>query len=89
MDAAADVFLSQISQQSQNGSAKQFDRLAAKLGFIPNSAADPLLRVDTVAEQDYRKIEGLLDAFLVSQLTKTTGSLDAPPVGLSDYLAPI
>lgn len=85
VDAAADIFLSQISQQSQNGAAKQFDRLAAKLGFIPNSA-DALLQVDTDAEQDYRAIEALLDAFLASQLTKTTGVLATPPDELSHYL---
>ncbi len=86
MDAAADIFLSQISQQSQNSAAKQFDRLAAKLGFVPNSA-DASLPVDAVAEQDYKAIEPLLDTFLASQLTKTTGALAAPPVELRDYLA--
>ena len=85
MDAAADSFLSQIPQQSQNDAAKQFDRLAAKLGFIPNSA-DVLLRVDAAAEQDYRAIETLLNEFLASQLIKTTGALAVPPAKLSDYL---
>ncbi len=85
MDVAADVFLSQIPQQSQNDEANQFDRLAAQLGFVPNSA-DALVRVDMVAERDYRAIEGLLNEFLTSQLAKTTGPLEALPAELNDYL---
>ena len=85
MDVAADVFLSQIPQQSQNDQANQFDRLAAQLGFVPNSA-DALVRVDMVAERDYRAIEGLLNEFLTSQLAKTTGPLEVLPAELNDYL---
>lgn len=85
MDAAADVFLAQFSQQPQNAAAKRFDRLAADLGFIPNSA-NGLLRVNTKAEQDYRAIEDLLDEFLRSQVAILSPSPTSLPPELSRYL---
>ena len=86
MDRAANVFLARFATQPQNAAAKQFDRLAAALGFIPNSSADALLRVDTDAEKDYRAIEPLLKDFLRSQVTKTTGPLERIPLRLRHYL---
>ena len=85
MDAAAAVFLAQFSQQPQNAAAKRFDRLAADLGFVPNSA-NGLLRVNITAEQDYREVEGLLDEFLQLQAASLLPATVSMPAELTQYL---
>ena len=86
MDKAATAFLAQFPSQSQNSAARQFDRLAADLGFTPNSNADDLLRVDIEAEQDYRKIEASLNGYLTTQFANPSGALSPLPIQLKDYL---
>ncbi len=85
MDAEANTFFSQFPTYSQNASAKQFDQLAADLGFIPNGSSG-LVRVQPEAELAYRTIEAPLSEFLQRQTAKLSGPLDAPPPPLSAYL---
>lgn len=85
MDEAASYFLTHFPAQSQNSAAARFDRLAAELGFVSNGSTK--LFVAAAAEQDYRRIAALLDDFLETQLSKSSGSLDALPEELSQYLA--
>lgn len=86
MDSTADIFLSRFPRQPENAAAQRFDRLAAELGFIPNSG-NGLIRVDLEAQKAYQSVEERLDEFVRSQAAKTTGPLDPLPADLSQYLA--
>lgn len=86
MNQEATVFLARFPKQTQNDTARQFDRLAADLGFIPNGSAD-LLRINAEAAEDYSKIQTQLNQFLAAQLTKSSAPLSPLPAELSQYLS--
>ncbi|MGC1306723.1 MAG: hypothetical protein WA885_05800 [Phormidesmis sp.] len=86
MDSRAATFFAQFPTYQRNLSAQQFDVLGAYLGFFPNSVYGTSIQVDTEAHQAYQAIEPDLKAFLQNQVTKTSGSFDAPPPLLRDYL---
>ncbi len=86
MSDRSGVFFAQFAPHPRNSSAKQFDRLAANLGFIPNDPRNLIFQVDSNAERAYYQIEQPLGQFLHAQTIKVSGPLDALPDELTDYL---
>lgn len=79
-------FFDQLPAYGRNQSAKQFDLLAAQLGFVSNDPRGLAIHFDPEAALAYRNIERSLEQFLQSQTIKTSGPLDAPPAELRAYL---
>ncbi len=86
MTVRSEAFFAQFEAHPRNSSAKQFDRLAANLGFPPNDPRSLIFRVDPAAEQAYFEIEKPLGEFLHTQAAKVSGPLAPLPPELADYL---
>lgn len=86
MEAEAITYFAQFPVYRRNTAARQFDQIAADLGFIPNDPGSLILRVRREAERAYQTIEETLSEFLQQQAAKVSGPLDPLPPALSAYL---
>ncbi|WP_121969473.1 hypothetical protein [Leptolyngbya sp. BC1307] len=86
MAVEANTFFAQFPTYQRNAAARQFDQMAADLGFIPNDPSSLFFRVRPEAERAYQTIEETLSEFLRQQAAKVSGPLDSPPPVLSTYL---
>jgi hypothetical protein len=86
MSVQSEAFFAQFDTYPRNASAKQFDRLGANLGFIPNDPRSLIYQLNPDAERAYYKIEEPLGQFLHTQAAKVSGPLEALPPELASYL---
>jgi hypothetical protein len=86
MSVQSKAFFAPFNTYPRNASAKQFDRLGANLGFVPNDPRSLIYRVNPEAEQAYYRVEEPLGQFLHSQTAKVSGPLAAIPPELTTYL---
>jgi len=90
----SNAFFAQVNEQPKNGSATQFDRLTAELGFLPNDSLSlnvpPVVQIDGDAYEQYQAIEPLLNRFLAEELAGAASNPIPPlPSEIKDYLVAV